>query len=90
MTEIVAAVGMLREWLESNGRSQSWLALRMCVEQSTVSRWFRGHMRPDADVRDAIETLAGIATVEWLTTSERAKKADRDLEVAIAVSQRAA
>jgi transcriptional regulator with XRE-family HTH domain len=45
----------MRDWLDAAGRSQLELARLADVDAANVSRWLRGHSKPD---RDAIAKLA--------------------------------
>lgn len=49
----------LREWRTENGISLAWLAERLSVRVSTVSRWESGAIPTDADVVDRLESLTG-------------------------------
>lgn len=47
----------MRDWLDAQGRSQLDLARLAGVDAANVSRWLRGHSRPD---REAVAKLAEV------------------------------
>lgn len=54
-----------------NGRTQSWLAGLLGVNQSTVSDWCRGECRPEDPYRKAMVQILGIPEDAWATAAER-------------------
>jgi len=61
---------LLAAYLTQKGRTQTWLAGILGVQQSTVSHWLRGAWRPPPELRKALERVAGIAVDAWLTAEE--------------------
>lgn len=63
---------LLRAWMaEQPGRTQSFVAGRLGLNQSSVSGWLRCVSRPEPEQRAALELLAGIPQEAWLTDGER-------------------
>lgn len=60
----------LCEWLRSPANTQSELAKRLELGQSSVSLWVHGRSRPEPHLRVAIELIAGIPSDAWLTEDE--------------------
>ena len=54
-------------WLEANGRNQRWLATKLAISESVVSRLIAGHAVPRPDTLLAIQTLTGVGPSELLT-----------------------
>jgi DNA-binding transcriptional regulator YiaG len=52
-------------------RTQGWLATRLSVQQPSVCAWLAGTSRPSAELREAIEIVAGIPAESWMTARER-------------------
>lgn len=59
--------------LESRGITQVWLAAKLRVNQSTISNWLRGRLRPDADHRAELRIVLGIAEDDWRLPEDRAR-----------------
>lgn len=59
--------------LESRGLTQVWLATELRVNQSTISNWLRGRLRPDADHRAELRIVLGIAEDDWRLPEDRAR-----------------
>lgn len=56
----------------ASGCTQTALALRLQVNQSSVSSWLRRVSRPEHHHRIAIARISGIEEEAWLTDDERA------------------
>jgi ribosome-binding protein aMBF1 (putative translation factor) len=56
---------------EGAGRSQSMLARKLGIGQSSISLWYHGKSRPDAHLREALEVICGIPRGAWETEKER-------------------
>lgn len=55
----------LKSWAAGSGNSLKWLADRVGVSVSAMSRWASGESLPDADMVDRIVTLTeGAVTAE--------------------------
>lgn len=48
---------ILRDWLEEQNRSQSWLADKLGVHPGTVNRWVQGRLKPSSDKLAVLERL---------------------------------
>ena len=62
----------LREFVESEGWSQSALAAELGITQPSVSSWLTGRARPESHLRLAISMIARIPAKDWETDEERA------------------
>ncbi len=65
------AVDRLREWMSASGTHQTARAVRLGLNQSSVSSWLRRVSRPEAHHRAALQLLTGIEESAWLTDEER-------------------
>lgn len=59
--------------LDRRGITQVALAAKLSVNQSTISNWFKGRLRPDADHRTQLHVVLGIAEDDWRLPEERAR-----------------
>ena len=50
---------MLEAWRVKEGRYKSWLASKIGVDMSTLSRWVSGETLPQRTARLAIESVTG-------------------------------
>lgn len=65
---------LLRAWMaEQPGRTQSFIAAQLGLNQSSVSGWLRCVSRPEPEQRAALQLLTGIPQEAWLTDAERAR-----------------
>lgn len=59
----------LHDWLESERRSQGWIAEQVGTHQTSVSAWIRGRPIPlEAAIK--IQKLTGIAVEEWTVEAD--------------------
>jgi hypothetical protein len=59
----------LRDWLESERRSQGWIAEQIDTHQTNVSAWIRGRPIPlEAAIK--IRGLTGIEVEEWVVEAD--------------------
>lgn len=62
----------LVEWFAADKtRTKTALARRLGVSQVLVSFWCEGTARPSDKLREALVTVCGIPTHEWLDAEER-------------------
>jgi transcriptional regulator with XRE-family HTH domain len=61
----------LAKWMSRNSVSQTELAIRLRVTQSTISRVLAGKSRPDTMLQMTIEMVTGIGPEAWLTSAEK-------------------
>lgn len=64
----------LRQARRQRGWTQRELAGRLGVTTSTVCRWERGHTRPNASRRQALECLLGLPATAFLSPALGAVK----------------
>ena len=58
---------MLREWLETEGRKQLWLAAQLPVDRSRISLWVKGKRLPHPVNRRRIQEITGIPADLWVS-----------------------
>lgn len=55
----------LVDWLERNGRTQTWLAEELGIAHAVLWRWIAGERSPRIESCAAIERLTGIPSRAW-------------------------
>jgi plasmid maintenance system antidote protein VapI len=55
----------LRDALSADDRTPSWLARKIGVSPSTVTRWINASMRPSEGQRGDLQAMFGIAPDDW-------------------------
>lgn len=55
--------------LGAQGRSQKWLAGRIGVSETTVSRWIAGHQKPSAENVQAVAEALGVPSGRFTSST---------------------
>jgi plasmid maintenance system antidote protein VapI len=61
----------LAKWIETKGKTQTWVGLRVGVRQSSISALVSGTFEPSLETAIRLEKLTGIGVALWIQPVRR-------------------